>query len=138
MPDLKPELSINRSKYWIPKHRYYELKHFCLQYPEWKKVYLDLDFKMEAKLLDRVSGGELSDPTARLGQIRAELWRAMDLVQRTAKEASNELGDYIFKAVTEDVSFVQLQTIYDIPCGKDMYYDAYRKFFWLLSERRGI
>ena len=21
----------------IPKHRYYELKHFCLQYPDWKK-----------------------------------------------------------------------------------------------------
>ena len=27
----------------IPKHRYYELKHFCLQYPDWKKALVLLD-----------------------------------------------------------------------------------------------
>ena len=32
----RPELS-KKSPYWIDKHRYYELKHFCLQYPLWKK-----------------------------------------------------------------------------------------------------
>ena len=28
-----------KNKYWIDKHRHYELKHFCLQYPMWKKQY---------------------------------------------------------------------------------------------------
>ena len=28
-----------KNKYYIDKHRYYELKHFCLQYNEWKKAY---------------------------------------------------------------------------------------------------
>ena len=32
--DIRPEISPN-NKYWIEKHRYYELKHFCLQYPLW-------------------------------------------------------------------------------------------------------
>ena len=27
-----------RNKYYISKHRYYELKHFCLQYSEWTKA----------------------------------------------------------------------------------------------------
>ena len=27
----------------IPKHRYYELKHFCLQYPDWKKALVLLE-----------------------------------------------------------------------------------------------
>lgn len=33
---LRAELS-EKNPYWIEKHRYYELKHFCLQYPIWKK-----------------------------------------------------------------------------------------------------
>lgn len=30
--DIRPEVS-QKNPYWIGKHRYYELKHFCLQYP---------------------------------------------------------------------------------------------------------
>ena len=33
---IRPELSKN-NEYWIPRQRFYELKHFCLQYPSWKK-----------------------------------------------------------------------------------------------------
>ena len=29
---IRPELS-EKNLYWIDRHRYYELKHFCLQYP---------------------------------------------------------------------------------------------------------
>ena len=35
---IRAELS-KKNKYWIERHRYYELKHFCMQYPIWKKVY---------------------------------------------------------------------------------------------------
>ena len=33
---IRAEVSEN-NPYWIEKHRYYELKHFCLQYPTWKR-----------------------------------------------------------------------------------------------------
>jgi len=46
------------------------------------------------------------------------------------------LHRYILKAVTEGLSYTYLRTRMDIPCGKDMYYDRYRKFFWLLSQER--
>ena len=39
---LRAELS-EKNPYWIEKHRYYELKHFCLQYPIWNKAYSALD-----------------------------------------------------------------------------------------------
>lgn len=32
---ILPEVS-KKSEFWIPQHRYYELKHFCLQYRFWK------------------------------------------------------------------------------------------------------
>ena len=38
---MKSELS-KRNPYWIEKHRYYELRHFCLQYPIWKSSYNSL------------------------------------------------------------------------------------------------
>ena len=38
MSRTRPELS-KKNKYYISKHRYYELKHFCLQYPEWVEKY---------------------------------------------------------------------------------------------------
>jgi hypothetical protein len=40
--DIRAEVS-TKNRYWIDKHRYYELKHFCLQYPQWKKMYASLD-----------------------------------------------------------------------------------------------
>ena len=136
MPDLKPELS-ERSKYWIPKHRYYELKHYCLQYLHWKKLYHSLEFKMEVKNGEVRSLNE-ERPVEKLAVIRSDCKRAMELVERTCKDATDELWEYLFKAVTEGLSYLQLQMLYEMPCGKDMYYDVYRKFFYILSQRRGI
>jgi len=46
------------------------------------------------------------------------------------------LADYILKAVTEGRSYTYLKTVMNIPCGRSMYFDRYRKFFWLLSHVR--
>lgn len=137
MAYLKSELS-EKSKYWISRHRYYELKHFCLQYPEWRRLYADLEFKMEGNIGDGVASSTISDPTAKLGQMRADLKRAMELVERCALEADPILGKYVLKGVTRGITFVRLQTMEEIPCGKDLYYDCYRRFFWLLSQRKGL
>lgn len=86
---IRPEVSV-KNKYWIDKHRHYELKHFCLQYPRWKKLYIYLDNKttISPKLYEVKGNSGKVDMTARI---------AID---------------------------------------KDMYYDRYRKFFWILSNKR--
>ena len=136
MAYLKSELS-TKNKYWIPKHRYYELKHYCLQYPHWRDLYRRLEFKMEVDE-SGIRSSEPGKPTEKYALIRASCKNAMELVERTCKEASPELYGYLLKAVTEGTSFVKLATVNDIPCGKDMYYDCYRRFFYILSQRRGI
>ena len=137
MAYLKAELS-EKNQYWISKHRYYELKHFCLQYKEWRRMYSNLEFKMEGKLGDGVQQSEVPDPTAKLGQMRADLKRAMELIEICAHDSDPILGVYVFRGVTEGIPFVQMQTLDRIPCGKDMYYECYRRFFWLLSQRKGL
>ena len=99
---IRPEIARSNA-YFISKHRYYELKHFCLQYREWHADHLD----------------------------------SKALIRETCDRADPVLGEYIFKAVTEDRSYTYLKTKMGMPCGRSMYFDRYRRFFKLLSDARG-
>ena len=127
-----------KNKYWICKHRHYELKHFCLQYPYWKKKYKSLDESniTITKYETFPSSNALADITAARAIKKAQIKEKIELIERTAKEADPDIYQYILKAVTEGLSYTYLSTAMDIPCGRDMYYNRYRKFFWLLSEAR--
>ena len=135
---IRPEIS-TKNKYWIDKHRHYELKHFCLQYPMWKKTYAEFDdVSMSLSMIERVPTSNLpGDPTAKRAIMKASFAEKIDMLERVAKETDSYLYEYIIKAVTEGRSYTYLKTKLEIPCGKDMYYDRYRKFFWLLSKVRG-
>lgn len=134
---IRAEVSI-KNKYWIDKHRHYELKHFCLQYPLWKKAYLDFDnVSIPLSMIESINTSNLpGDPTAKRALMRAYYSEKISLIERIAKETDRYLWKYILKAVTEGLSYTYLKNKLDIPCGKDMYYDRYRKFFWLLSAAR--
>lgn len=135
---IRAEVS-TKNKYWIDKHRHYELKHFCLQYPMWKKAYSEFsDFSIPLSTIERVSTSNLpGDPTAKRAMMKAHYSEKIDMIERVAKETDKYLCEYIIKAVTEGLSYTYLKTKLGIPCGRDMYYDRYRKFFWLLSNARG-
>lgn len=67
---------------------------------------------------------------------RSRYLERMQAVERAAMEADPYLASYILKAVTEGLSFNYLKARLEIPCSRDMYYDRYRKFFWLLDKER--
>ena len=133
--DIRPELS-PRNPWYIPKHRYYELKHFCLQYPDWKKELKDLIY--HGKKTGRISSEnvEWKDPVGDVACMIDHYKTLIDMVESSAYESDVYLGRYILKAVTQDISFTTLKMVYDIPCGKDMYYDRYRKFFFILDAKK--
>ena len=131
---LKPELS-RKNRWWISKHRYYELKHFCLQYKEWKTLYLSLSEPYHTTIKEGPKGSvEWVDSTSKIVIKRDYYLSKMKIVEDTAYKADPEIGRYIFKGVTDNVGFTYLKSVMNIPCGKDMYYDRYRKFFWLLNN----
>jgi len=99
-----------KTEYSLSKHRFYELKHFCLQYPEWKELYFDADGWT----------GE-GDTTSRDGIKRGDLKTYMDLIEFCAQLTDGDI-----------LPFVTISGI-DIPSEK-LY--SYRKFFWELSKRR--
>lgn len=134
---IRPEIS-TKNKYWIDKHRHYELKHFCLQYPNWKKAYAEYsDPSMPLSTIEYVPTSNLpGDPTAKRALIKARYSEKIDLIEKAAIETDKYLSSYILKAVTENLSYTYLKSRLEIPCSRDTYYDRYRKFFWLLSEAR--
>ena len=135
---IRAEIS-EKNKYYIDKHRYYELKHFCLQYNEWKKAYASCcESVIFSSKFERMAASNMpSDLTAKYATLRAQYAKKIQLIEDVAIAADPALYKYILKAVTEGLSYPYLKTTMNIPCGKDMYYDRYRRFFWLLNNERG-
>lgn len=137
MGNVRP---INHSKYGISKNRFRELYYWCLQYNEWID---ELKYKtntvgaMEITGMPATHGG--GDATQQLAIRRAQLEQNCRLIEQTAIETGSDIYQYLIKAVTdENITYRYLKMIMGIPCGKKMYYDRRRKFYWLLDKRKNF
>lgn len=134
---VRPEVS-KSNPYYLERERYYELKHFCLQYPIWKKAHDALDglSRRPADLELFQNTGQISDPTARCVEAREYYAKRMEMVERCAREADPKLSKYIMDYATKGYTYPILKTKNEMPCCKDKFYATIRKFFWLLSKER--
>lgn len=138
MINVRPQLSQD-NPHWISRHRYYELKHFCLQYYVWKSQYNDIEISLRSVVTDSpvVMKSDLSSPTEDIAIARRYYKEHMELIERVARETDPIIGHYIFIGVTEGVSYEIINRRETIPCGKNEYYSLYRRFFHLLDKARG-
>lgn len=125
--NLRTELS-KSNPYYISKHRRLELTHFCLQYPEWKAYLIDI--------FNHGRQDEWSDPTAEEAIKRVVYKRNIDLVEACVKVSGPDIYDYLLWAVVYGYSYTLLATKYNIPCGKDYFYERLHKFFYILSQEK--
>ena len=135
MTDIRPELSA-KNPYGIDKHRYYELKHFCLQYNDWKKIHKAIDSSPQAKISGDKNPKIISDPVFHTVERREEYLQKIELVETAAKLADEQLAGYLVHAVTEGISYYGLRLYYGMPACKEKYYGAYRRFFFILDKTR--
>ena len=133
---IRAEISI-RNRYWLPKHRFYELKHFCLQYPEWKQIYISLD-GLSGGSGEIIIGSQnsVSDPTVCVAEKRLYFLERMEMIEQAASEAAGSMRDLMIRAVTEEISYEYLNANVGVPCCKDSWYVLYRRFFWVLDQMR--
>lgn len=134
---IRPEIS-EKNEYWIERHRYYELKHFCMQYNSWKQRLAELDGLYGRRLdMERFTEtSDIIDPVAKCVEMRAYYLDRINMVEKSAKLTSPYLSKILLKAVTEGLSYGHLQARFNLNCGRDNYYEAYRRFFWLLDKER--
>ena len=97
------------AEYELDKHRYRELKHFCLQYHKFKRI------------VSTWSEGTL------------EYENAIRLIEKTAADASIKYQEWILAAAVNDISYSRLKP----PLNRIEFEYFLRRFYWLLSNRKG-
>lgn len=131
---IRSEISKN-NPYYISKHRYYELKHFCLQYKDFKRIYNDLCEKIPGGIV--LQNGLTNDfKINKKLYIREKYLNKINLIEECSQLTDEILGPYILKGVTENLTYSYFKMNSNIPCCRDIYYEHYRKFFFILSHKK--
>lgn len=132
---VRPVVS-KKNNYHISKHRFYELKHYCLQYDEWIDELMELDGGFRSTSIITIDNTSVDDPVFDHVDRKTELEGRVETIYRCAKKADRELWTHIVNAVTKDLSFSELKMLYKIPSDKNQYYKSYRRFFSILSQEK--
>lgn len=134
---IRPEVS-KSNEYWIPRDRYYELQHFCLQYPSWVEFCREADSTSKIRLdkaLPRKIYGH-SDPVLYVVELRERYFSYIHIVEAAADETDISIAKYLLKDVTEKRAYTYLHGVMQMPCGRTAYYILRRKYFWILDKLR--
>ena len=119
MPKIRAELS-RKNKYWISKHRFYQLYYFCLQWPE---------------KLDRLQELEEDFSPSADGE-RKQIGVYMSILTSSAEEASPLYAKAILRKVTsEGTTFHQLKNEMNLSCTSGQFGSLIHRFYWLLSQK---
>ena len=124
-----------KNKYYISKYRTLELRNFCRQYYEWETEYNNLLY-LSARSNNEIKSRNSVNCTEDIAIKATELKNRMDIVRSACHESEPEIEKYIFKSLTEGISYTNLRTKSDIPCGADLFYDRWRKALWLIDKKR--
>ena len=125
----KRELSLE--KYGISGKRYKELSGFCEQYPEWVSNLKRLKNPAGSMTFSGVSVEDIPDKRR-----KEELESKCHIVENAARQASQDLQQYLIKSVCYEEPFWYLRDIMGIPCCQRTFYDYRRYFFYLLEIGR--
>lgn len=132
----RPELS-KKNPYWIPKEKYYELLYFSRQYNTMRQEKRDLLRTYPSiGTSEYVMTSDISDPVIKAAIRAEELSAKMKLIEDTVMEAGPDIYKWLLIGVTTDYSYNYLARKLNMPAGKDLYYDRYRKYFYYLSKKR--
>lgn len=132
---IRPETT-KANQYWVSKHRYYELLHWCRQYEEWVKnrcIILSDMPRPSTNVNNRIKKQESYIEKA--VEYLERYNKKISILENTAKEAAPDIYEYLILSVTRGRGYTYLKQGKDIPCSKNYFYDKYRKFFWLLDQK---
>lgn len=134
MPDRR---DLKLDMYEISPRAYRELYYFCLQYGEMKARLRELYSVASGVISAMPRGTDIADSTAKKAMAAAQLRTNIELIERAARQADDEIDGYILRNVTEGTGYTYLRHALNMPCGRNKFYKARRKFFYILYKNRG-
>lgn len=125
-------------KYSLSKEEYLSAKYYALRYNGWLAEYNSLKDSVGAIVSDGMphAKNNVSDPTERLAERRAELREKMKNVEEAAREAHPQIAKLLMIMATNyDMTFERMKAEHDIPYERTEFYKYRRKFYYLLSKK---
>ena len=125
-------------KYGISGKRYKELCGFCEQYPDWKKELNNHAYISAVQYGDepKPSNHENSDTTAKHALKMLLFRKNVELIEKIAKEADNDIWEFIIKSVCYEVPLTYLKEVEGLAISNSVFYDRRRFFFYLLDKNK--
>lgn len=123
-------------KYTLSKAEYLSAKYYALRYNEWQREYNTHKDSVSAINYDGMPKGEnVSDPTEKLAERRAELRKKMEIIEESALEADKEFSSYILRRACDGLSYERMNFSEGLFISKRSFYRRMRKFYYILSKR---
>ncbi len=130
----RSELS-KKNKYYICPDRYKELLYFARQYISMKAELTRL--RASYPVAPQVSvQHDISNPVPAIVESVAKLADQIAMIEECAYDADPDLWKWILTGITTGKSYEYLNLMMGMPASKDLYYDRYHRFFWLLDAKR--
>lgn len=137
MGKVRPALKKN--KYKMPKHTFYTVYHYVLNYKSWKD---EADALLGVKGMEydgMPHGTSTGNPTESLAIKYGYLIDKCNVIEETAKECAGELYKWLLMDVTnEGITYLTLQMRHDIPISRDKYYEMRRRFYYLMAKKNKV
>jgi hypothetical protein len=133
-----PRREFYTGKYALSKEEFLSAKYYALRYNAWLAEYNSLKDSMGAITVDDMphAKNNISNPTQRLAERRAELREKMEIIEQAAKDANPEIArELMIMATNYDMTFDRLKAECDIPYESTQFYKYRRKFYYLLSKK---
>lgn len=137
------------SKWYLPKHTYMMVQHFCLSYYELQKDVIELSDEIDriglvsGQALDGMPHGtDVTDPTERQAIRRKELIDKRNAkltkiriieraVERTAFTGRKEL---LWAVTNKNMTYERLRSLHGCPYGKNQFGRLKQQVYWRIAQ----
>lgn len=121
-------------RYRIDDKVYRELSWLCRQYDDIKRE-IESCYGVSAVRYDATGaafGNRIVDPVQEHSDRAMRLREDIEMIDTALEQTANEpMRSFIKKSITKGLPY---EHIGDVPCGRRMFYELRRKFFWHLKS----
>ena len=136
---MSSKRDLKLDEYNIGKYAYRELHNFCLQYPYKKQRLADLRSPYHSpQITGMPHGSDAGQPTEDNAERAAILSGDCEIIEQAALQASAKDYQNIIRAVTQDMPWYYLQSVFGLKTCEKYFRNEQHRFYYLLAKKKKI
>lgn len=136
---MSSKRDLKLDEYNIGKYAYRELHNFCLQYPYKEQRLADLRSPYHSPVITGLPHGNVAgQPTEDNAERAAILSHDCEMIEQAAIQANAEDYQNIIRAVTQDMPWYYLRSVFGLKTYEKGFRREMRYFYYLLAKKKKI